>query len=94
MLVPRLFDNSLSVYLFLEFEPQLDKSEKFNNQAMKENRAFRIHFLTKKQLKSRQALHKIFLQPQCKVYRGVSIFYFSASFSDVSCFLKISQPPD
>ena len=66
MLIPRLFDNSLSVYLFLEFEPQLDKSEKFNNQAMKENRAFRIHFLTKKQLKSRQACTKFSYNPNTK----------------------------
>ena len=42
VLLPRHFDNSLSVYLFLDFELQLGKSEKFNNQGMKENRAFRI----------------------------------------------------
>ena len=47
VLLPRHFDNSLSVYLFLKFEPQLDKSEKFNNQGKKENRAFRILFITK-----------------------------------------------
>ena len=29
---------------------------------MKENKAFRIPFITKKQLKSRQALHRIFLE--------------------------------
>ena len=45
----RHFDNSLSVYLFLESEPWLDKSEKFNNQGMKESKAFRIPFITKKQ---------------------------------------------
>ena len=61
---------------------------------MKENRAFRIPFLTKKQLKSRQALHTIFFKPQYKVYRGVSILYFNASFSDVLSLSKISQPPD
>ena len=83
----------LSVYLFLEFEPQLGKSEKFSNQGMKENKAFRIPFITKKQLKSRQALHRIFLKPQYKVYRGASILYFNASFSDVPSFSKISQPP-
>ena len=55
MLITRHFDSNLSVYLFLEFEPQLGKSEKFNNQGMKENKAFRIPFINKKQLKSRQA---------------------------------------
>ena len=39
---------------------------------MKENKAFRIPFTTKKQLKSRQALHRISLKPQYKVYRGAS----------------------
>ena len=60
---------------------------------MKKNRAFRIHFITKKQLKSRQALHRIFLKPKCKVYSSSSILYFNASFSDVPSFSKISQPP-
>ena len=60
---------------------------------MKENKAFRIPCITKKQLKNRQDLHRIFLKPQCKVYRGASILYFNASFSDVSCFSKMSQPP-
>ena len=93
VLLTKHFDNSLSVYLFLEFEPKLGKSEKFNNQGMKENKAFRIPFITKKQLKSRQALHRIFLKPQYKVYRGASILYFNASFSDVPSFSKMSQPP-
>ena len=61
---------------------------------MKENKAFRIPFITKKQLNnSRQALHRIFLKPQYKVYRGASILYFNASVSDVLSFSKISQPP-
>ena len=60
---------------------------------MKENKAFRIPFITKKQLKGRQALHRIFLKPQYKVYRGASILYYNASSSDVWSFLKISQPP-
>ena len=55
VLFTRNFGNSLSVYLFLEFEPYLGKSEKFSNQGMKENKAFRIPFITKKQLKGRQA---------------------------------------
>ena len=60
---------------------------------MKENKAFRILFITKKQLKSRQGLHIMFLKPQYKVYRGVSILYFNTSFSDVLSISKISQPP-
>ena len=84
---------ALVLYLFLEFEPQLGKSEKFNTQGMKENKAFRIPFITKKQLKSRQTLQRIFLKPQYKVYRGASILYCNASFSDVPSFSKMSQPP-
>ena len=83
VLLTRHFDDSLSVYLFLEFEPQLGKSEKFNNQGMKENKAFRVPFITKKQLKSRQALHRLFWKPQCKIYRMPR--------SSIS---KISQPPN
>ena len=60
---------------------------------MKENKAFRILFITKKQLKSRQSSHRMFLKPQYKVYRGVSILYFNTSFSDVLSISKISQPP-
>ena len=60
---------------------------------MKENKAFRILFITKKQLKSRQASHRMFLKPQYKVYRGASILYFNTSFSDVLSFFKnISTP--
>ena len=43
---------------------------------MKENKAFRILFITKKQLKSRQASHRMFLKPQYKAYRGASILFF------------------
>ena len=60
---------------------------------MKENKAFRILFITIKQLKSRQGSHRMFLKPQYKVYRGVSILYFNTSFSDVLSISKISQPP-
>ena len=60
---------------------------------MKENKAFRIHFITKKQLKGRQALRRIFLKPEYKVYRGASIIYCNASFSDAPSFSKMSQPP-
>ena len=93
VLLTKHFDNSLSVYIFLEFEPQFGKSEKFNNQGMKENKTFRILFITKEQLKGRQALHRIFVKPQYKVCRGASILYFNASFSDVFSFSKLSQPP-
>ena len=60
---------------------------------MKENKAFRILFITKNQLKTRQGSHRMFLKPQYKVYRGVSILYFNTSFSDVLSISKISQPP-
>ena len=62
---------------------------------MKENKAFGIPYITKKKkkLKSRQALHRIFLKPQYKVYIGASILNFNASFSDVLTFSKISQTP-
>ena len=58
---------------------------------MKENKAFRILFITKKQLKSRQRSYRMFLKPQYKVYRGVSIL--NTSFSDVLSISKISQLP-
>ena len=93
VLLARHFNNSVGVNLFLEFEPQLGKSGRFNDQGMEENKAFRIHFITKEQLKSRQTLHRIFLKPQYKVYRGASILYFNASFSDVPSFSKMFQPP-
>ena len=60
---------------------------------MKENKAFRIPFITKKQLKGRQALHRIFLKPQYKVYRGASILCCNAYFSDLPSFSKMSQSP-
>ena len=59
---------------------------------MKENKAFRFPFITKTQLKGRQALHKIFLKPQYKVYRGAAILYCNASFSDVPPFQKCLNP--
>ena len=60
---------------------------------MKDNKALKILFITKKQLKSRQASHRMFLKPQYKVYGGASILYFNTSISDVLSFSKISQPP-
>ena len=60
---------------------------------MKEKKAFRIPFIIKKQLKSGQALLRISLIPQYKVYKGSSILCFNGSFSDVPSFSKISQPP-
>ena len=60
---------------------------------MKENNAFRIPFITKKQLKSsRQALHRTLLKSQYKVYRGASVLYFNTSFYDVPSFSKMPQP--
>ena len=60
---------------------------------MKENKAFGIPFYSQKTIKKQTALYRIFLKPQYKVYRGASILYFNASFSDVLTFSKISQPP-
>ena len=40
---------------------------------MKEIKPLEFLLLAKKPLKSRQALHRIFLKPQYKVYRGASI---------------------
>ena len=59
VLPTRHFHHSVSLYLFFDFEPLLGKSEKFNNQGIKENKTFRIPFITKKQLKSRQTLHRV-----------------------------------
>ena len=60
---------------------------------MKEKKDFRIPVIIKRQLKRRQTFHRISLKPQCKVYRGASIRYFNASFSDVLFFFKnISTP--
>ena len=87
------FDVLLLSIAYIKFQRNLGKSEKSNNQGMKENKAFRIPFITKKQLKSRQVLHRIFLKHQYKVYRGASILYFNASFSEVLSFSKISQRP-
>ena len=50
------------------------------------------HSITKKTIKSRQALHSIFLKPWYKVYIGASILHFNTLFSDVPSFSKISQP--
>ena len=63
---------------------------------MKENKDFRILFITKKKkkkLKGRQALHRILLKPQYKVYRGASILYCNTSLSDVPSFSKMSLSP-
>ena len=60
---------------------------------MKENKAFRILFITKKQLKIRKGSYRMFVKPLYKVYRGVSILYVNTSFSDVLSISKISQPP-
>ena len=64
VILPRHIDDSLKMFLFLEFEPQLGKSE---------NRAFKVLFTTKKQTAfAWNCLEK----PQYKSHRGVSILYF------------------
>ena len=92
VLLTRHFDNSLSVYLFLEFEPKLGKSEKFNNQGTKGNKAFRIPFITKQQLKIRQPLHKIFLKPWYKLYKGPQSSILTHPFLMFPLFQKYLNP--
>ena len=87
VLLPRHFYNSLSVCLFLEFELQLGKSEKLNNQEMKGTRDVRILFIPKKQLTIRQTLHGIFLKSQYKVC-STSAPYSSISTHSFSLFQK------
>ena len=65
---------------------------------MTENKAFRIPFIIKKQLKDRQSLHIIFLKLQYKVYRGASIFIVTHPFLMFhlfqKCFnLQVIPPP-
>ena len=60
---------------------------------MRENNSCYNSFYNQKQLKGRQALHRISLKPQYKVYGGASILYSNASFSDVPSFLEMSQRP-
>ena len=91
VLLTRHFDNSLSVYLFLEFQSQTNQRNSIIKD-WKENKAFRFPFITKKQIKIRQALHRILLKLEYKVQRGASILYFNASFSDVPSFSKMLQP--
>ena len=45
LLSSRHIRNSLSVYLFLNSEPQLGKSKEFNNQGLKVNRNFKCYIL-------------------------------------------------
>ena len=62
LLSSRHIRNSLSVYLFVNSEPQLGKSKEFNNQGLKVNRNFKCYILflpSKKITKNRQALHQI-----------------------------------
>ena len=87
----RRIDNSLDIYLFLNFE--LGKSEEFNNPEMKENRAFRSYcFYNRK--KKHTSLSWNFLKTTIHVYRGASTLYFNILllFSVNPCCLKISQP--
>ena len=45
LLSSRKIRNSLSVYFFLNSEPQLGKSKEFNNQGLKVNRNFKCYIL-------------------------------------------------
>ena len=79
LLASRLISNSLIVYRFVDSEPQLDKSNEFNNQGMKGQvkRAFNSYFLCyKKTLKNSRPLH-----PQYKCTAGASVPYFNISVS-------------
>ena len=91
----RHIDNSISVYLFLEFEPQLDKSEEFSNHGMKEIELLEaIPFLSPKKHQAGFAWN--FLETPIQVCRGASILYFNTLFFFFfvnPCFLRMSQPP-
>ena len=60
---------------------------------MKVNKAFRNPFITKKAIEKQTGFAMNFLEAQYKVYKGASILYFNASFSDVPSCSKTSQPP-
>ena len=60
---------------------------------MKENRAFRILFIAKKQQINRQALKGIFLNPNTKYTEVPQSSVSAHHFFDVLSFSKISQPP-
>ena len=54
--------NSLSVYIFLNSQPQPGKSKEFNNQGLEVNRNFKGYFLFfyhQKTIKNRQGMHEI-----------------------------------
>ena len=86
VLLPRHFYNSLSVCLFLEFELQLGKSEKLNNQEMKGNRDFRILFIPKKTIKNQTDFAWNFLEiPIQSVQHLCTLFlYFNTPFFSFS----------
>ena len=92
-LLPLGTSKSHSVYVFLELEPQLSKIEEFNNQGKKENRAFRSYsFFHQKTIKSRQALHEIFLKYQYNCAQMPQSSISTHLFSNNSRFLRISKP--
>ena len=96
MLLPRHIGNSVSVYLFLESEPLLGKSEEFNNQGMKENGAFRILLISKKK-KIIKKIDRLCMEfswshnTKCTEVPQPSTS--TQPFSDVPSFSKISQFP-
>ena len=81
------------MYLFLEFEPQLGKSEEFNNQGMKENIAFRILLLTKKNKKADRFCKELSLNPNTKCTEVPQSSISTHPFFDVPSFSKISHLP-
>ena len=59
---------------------------------MKENKAFRIPFITKKQLQGRQALHRTFLKSQHKYAEVPQSSISTHSFLMFSLFQKYLKP--
>ena len=55
MLFPRHIGNSLNVYLFLELDPQLGKSEEFSNQVMKKKQSIYNSFYYQNKQKKKQS---------------------------------------
>ena len=72
--------NSLSVYLFLNSEPQPGKSKESNNQGLKVNRDIKCYilFFPSKNNKNRQALHEIIRAS------SLSIFFVESSVKPTS----------
>ena len=86
-------NTSPSLYLFLEFEPYLGKSEESNNQEVKENRAFRILFITKKAIKKQRGFAWNFLEtPIQSEQRCLSPLFQRTLFLMLLLFRKYPNP--